>query len=166
MKCDNCGQEEATIHLTRVVENKMSSYHLCERCAAEQGLEEGVGGSPSAPLTDFLAQMGKAEHLEQTATEVACEGCGLTLTQFKKSGRLGCADCYRTFDQHLRSLFRRLHAGTQHVGKVYMPPDPSEADRTARIASLRRSLQRAVDAEDFERAASIRDQIREMEDST
>ena len=59
MKCDNCGQEEATIHLTRVVENKMSSYHLCERCAAEQGLEEGVGGSPSAPLTDFLAQMGR-----------------------------------------------------------------------------------------------------------
>ena len=162
MNCDHCGENEAVIHLTQIVDNKMGTFHLCETCAAEKGLEPepGVG---NFPLTDFLAQMGEEEEQASSSTQTECEYCGLTLKQFKKTGRLGCSHCYVAFDDHLRSLFRRLHGGTQHVGKVYLPPDPSAADLRDRLTRLRRSLDVAVEREDFERAAQLRDQIRELE---
>ena len=85
------------------------------------------------------------------------------LAEFKKVGRLGCSHCYVALERHLRTLLRRLHGGTQHVGKVYLPPDPTEADLERRLMGLRRRLARAVDVEDFERAAQLRDQIRSLE---
>lgn len=162
MQCDNCGKNQAVIHLTQIVNNEMSTFHLCDACAAEKGLETGVSAQ-TAPLTDFLAQMGKSVGSGPASPAGACEFCGLTLNDFKRTGRLGCPHCYSHFDQHLRGLLRKLHGGTQHMGKVYLPPDPTEMDRTARVTSLRRSLQRAVESEDFERAAVLRDQIRRME---
>jgi protein arginine kinase activator len=162
--CDRCGKNEAAIHFTQIQNNEMSTRHLCESCAAALGLETGAAAASTAPLADFLAQMGKAIASESVATAVgACPACGLTLADFKRTGRLGCARCWGTFEGSLRGLLRKLHGGTQHVGKVYLPPDPTEVDRTARVAALRRSLQRAVDDEDFERAAGLRDQIRRME---
>jgi protein arginine kinase activator len=71
--------------------------------------------------------------------------------------------CYKHYDSHLRNLLRRLHGGTQHVGKTVLPADPDESDRSARVQSLRRSLDRAVAAEDFEHAAALRDQLRKLE---
>lgn len=162
MQCDNCGKNQAVIHLTQIVNNEMSTFHLCDACAAEKGLETGVSAQ-TAPLTDFLAQMGKSVGAGPSVPAGACEFCGLSLNDFKRTGRLGCPHCYSHFDQHLRGLLRKLHGGTQHMGKVYLPPDPSEMDRTARVTSLRRSLARAVETEDFERAAVLRDQIRRTE---
>lgn len=161
MLCDHCGENEAVIHLTQIVDNQMGTYHLCEVCAAEKGLEPepGVG---NFPLTDFLAQMGQ-ESKPPDVEATRCEYCGLTLKDFKKTGRLGCSHCYVTFEGHLRGLFRRLHGGTQHVGKVYLPPDPTEAERNEQLSRLRRKLDHAVRSEDFERAAQLRDQIRELE---
>ncbi len=162
MLCDNCGENEAVIHLTQIVDNKMGTYHLCEACAAEKGLEPEPGAGSSFPLTDFLAQMGQ-ESRPHKSSSITCDYCGLTLQDFKKTGRLGCSHCYVAFEEHLRGLFRRLHGGTQHVGKVYLPPDPSDAQRHEQISRLRRKLDTAVKREEFERAAMLRDQIREME---
>lgn len=161
MLCEHCGENEAKFHLTQIVDNQMGTFHLCETCAAEKGLEPepGVG---AFPLTDFLAQMGQ-EPRAQKSGAAECEFCGLTLRDFKKTGRLGCSHCYVTFEDHLRSLFRRLHGGSHHVGKVYLPPDPSEAERIQQLSRLRHKLDVAVDKEDFERAAQIRDQIRQLE---
>ena len=161
MRCDNCGKKEAAIHLTTIVSNEMTTHHLCEACAAEKGLEPGAGAA-SAPLADFIAQMGKTV-TPVTGAAGTCPSCGLTLADFKRTGRLGCDRCWNVFDASLRGLLRKLHGGTQHQGKVYMSADPTEVDRTARVASLRRSLQRAVEEEDFERAAALRDQIRRLE---
>ncbi|HEX8830629.1 MAG TPA: UvrB/UvrC motif-containing protein, partial [Longimicrobium sp.] len=133
----------------------------CETCAAALGLDPGLGAT--APLADFLAQMGKPMAAEQSGGPGTCPACGMTLADFKRTGRLGCGRCWSVFEQSLKGLLRKLHGGTQHVGKVYLPPDPTEMDRTARVVSLRRSLQRAVDEEDFERAAGLRDQIRRLE---
>ena len=93
----------------------------------------------------------------------ACPSCGLTLQDFKRTGRLGCAACYSEFDHHLRGLLRRLHGGTQHTGKVFLGTGTRQTNRVARITTLRRGLQSAIDAEDFERAAALRDQIRRLE---
>ncbi|MDQ3556006.1 MAG: UvrB/UvrC motif-containing protein [Gemmatimonadota bacterium] len=137
----------------------MSTFHLCDACAAAKGLEPGVQ-SGNAVLTDFLAQMGKGIGPMPATGE--CPFCGTTLAELKRTGRLSCAECYEHFQQHLRGLLRKLHGGSQHAGKAYRA-DPSELDPTIQLADLRRGLQLAVGAEDFERAASLRDQIRRME---
>lgn len=166
MKCDNCGADDAVIRLTQVENTEMTECHLCEKCAAAKGLET-EGESMSIPLTGFLAQMGEVEEgeAEPGLSDESCGFCGLTFADFKETGRLGCPHCYSTYEVHLRSLLRRIHGGTQHTGKVYLPPDPTAAERFKRLEGLRRRLQRAVAAEDFERAATLRDEIRELEPS-
>lgn len=162
MKCDHCGANEAVVHLTQIVNNEMATFHLCQECAAEKGLEN-TPEPVSAPLTDFLAQMGQEPVEVVGSGGEQCSYCGLTFKGFRDTGRLGCPHCYETFSVSLRRLLRRVHGGTQHVGKVYLPPDPSASDMQKRLDGLRRSLERAVESEDFERAAELRDQIRALE---
>ena len=162
MVCDNCGQNEAIIHLTHIEDNQVTTKHLCEECAAEKGLQSDA--NVNFPLTDFLAQVGKAG--PEASTTGPCPFCGMKLEEFKKTGRLGCPQCYVSFECSLKGLLRRLHGGgVQHVGKVYLPPNPSESQQQERLAGLRRKLSRAVEHEDFERAAEIRDLIRSIEDA-
>lgn len=161
--CSECGSTEAVIHLTQIVDEEMSTRHLCEKCAAAKGLETGQS-SANFPLSDFLAQMGEDEPaVTEPSEHGGCTFCGLTLADFRETGRLGCPHCYATFEGHLRGLLRRIHGGVQHMGKVYLPPDPSDEERSRRLEGLRRKLRRAVDAEDFEKAAELRDQIRSLE---
>lgn len=163
MVCDNCGSGDAVIQYTKIVQNEMTTEHLCEKCAASKGLES-TPGPTNFPLTDFLAQMGEdVEQGEEEMEDRACGFCGLTFSDFKETGRLGCPHCYATFEAYLRNLLRRIHGGTHHVGKVYLPPDPSTTEREKRLEGLRRKLQRAVDREDFERAAQLRDEIRALD---
>jgi protein arginine kinase activator len=162
MTCDNCGSTDAVIHLTQIVNNEMTECHLCEKCAAAKGLETQEG-SPGFPLTDFLAQMGGEGERPEAGKAGTCDFCGLTFDDFRDTGRLGCPHCYATFEGHLRGLLRRIHGGTQHVGKVYLPPDPTATEKEKRLEGLRRKLDRAVAAENFERAAELRDEIRALE---
>jgi protein arginine kinase activator len=162
MLCDNCGQNEAEVHLTQIVDNEMTTVHLCPSCAAEKGLD--AGSAKNLPLTDFLAQMGEAAVTEEERVVAGpCTYCHTTVDDFRRSGRLGCPHCYSVYESQLRAILRRIHGSTYHLGKVYVPPASEAADRAARLAGLRRKLQRAVEAEDFERAAVIRDQIRDLE---
>ena len=163
MICDNCGSGDAVVHLTQIVNNEMTTFHLCDKCAAEKGLETAPE-TVNFPLTDFLAQMGEGGSISPEApTDVRCSFCGLSFQNFRDTGRLGCPHCYTSFEQHLRGLLRRIHGGTQHVGKVYLPPDPTASEMEKRLEALRRKLQRAVETEDFERAARLRDEIRTLE---
>ncbi len=166
MDCENCGAAPAVIHLTQVVNNQMSSLHLCEECAAAKGLEtpDAPAGSAFA-LQEFLADMGGAPTTPRSepTVEEKCGFCGLTFKRFRALGRLGCPHCYVAFEGHLRQLLGRIHNSTQHVGKVYLPPDPTASQLERRLEGLRGQLRRAVDAEDFERAAGLRDEIRQLE---
>jgi protein arginine kinase activator len=163
MVCDNCGSGDAIIHLTQIVNNEMSTYHLCEKCAAEKGVQ-GSTMPGNFPLTDFLAQMGQEEGAgSRSEPATGCAFCGLRFSDFRETGRLGCPHCYASFEVKLRSLLRKIHGSTTHVGKVYLPPNPSGSEVERRLDGLRRKLQRAVDGEDFERAAELRDQIRALE---
>lgn len=160
MLCDHCGENEAIVHVTTIQNNQLTTSHLCEGCAAEKGMEPGVTAA-NLPLTDFLTQTGKT--LAETAVVAPCAYCGMKLEEFKKKGRLGCPHCYVTFDGHLRNLLRRLHGSAQHTGKVYLPPNPTQTQKQERLAGLRRKLDRAVETEDFEQAARIRDMIKGLE---
>ena len=162
MRCDRCGTNEAVMHVTQVVQNESKLLNLCDDCAREMGFA-GPGVPANFPLGDFLAQLGGETPSGSEPPADSCAFCDLTFAQFRESGRLGCPHCYTAFEGHLRGLLRRIHGGTQHVGKVYLPPDPTQTEREKRLDGLRRRLERAVDAEDFERAAHLRDQIRSLE---
>ena len=160
--CDKCGSTNAVVNFTQIVKNEMSTFHLCEACAAEKGLDTAPEPA-NFPLTDFLAQMGEERADDEAFSGVQCSFCGLTFQDFRETGRLGCPHCYQTFETHLRSLLRRIHGSVQHVGKVYLPPDPTASEMEKQLDGLRRKLHRAIEAEDFERAAELRDQIRNLE---
>lgn len=162
MICNNCGATDAVVHLTQIVNNQMSTHHLCERCAAEKGLENAPDIS-NLPLIDVIAQMTEEVPADPRMSGTECSFCGLTYEDFRRTGRLGCPHCYETFSAHLPQLLRRIHGAVKHVGKVYLPPDPTASDMEKRLEGLRRRLHRAVQSEDFERAAELRDQIRALE---
>ena len=161
MVCDSCGSTEAVVHLTQIVNNEMSTHHLCERCAAEKGLENQPDPA-NFQLMDVIDQLSEEIQAHPQAEGVECTFCGLTFADFRKTGRLGCPHCYETFSEHLPRLLRRIHGEVRHVGKVYLPPDATASEMEKRLEGLRRKLERAVQSEDFERAAEIRDQIREL----
>lgn len=168
MKCDRCASEEASVHVTQVVQNQSRVLHLCPSCARELGF---AAPTPPAgfPLGEFLAKLGGGDGEIGRAVAPAqdptrtCAFCGLTFRKFRETGRLGCPHCYVTFEAHLRGLLQRIHPSTQHVGKVYLPPNPTRSDVRRRLETLRQRLQRAVDGEEFERAAELRDEIRQLE---
>ena len=158
MKCEQCGSSDAVVHLTQIVNNEMSTHHLCQKCAAEKGLQ-GSEGPSSDHLLDLIDKMSSgvpdASHVEA----IQCGFCDLTFGEFRKTTRLGCPQCYEAFGDHLPRLLRRIHGSDRHVGKIYLPPDPSASEMERRLEGLRRKLERAVQVEDFERAADLRDEI-------
>lgn len=159
--CDHCGGD-ATVHFTQITGGDMKVMHLCESCAAEKGLEASPP-APSFQLANLLAQMGPTKESDLGSAEGTCGFCGLELSDFRDAGRFGCPECYSSFEGGVRSLLRRIHGGTQHVGKVYLPADPTAGDRRQRRNALQKKLDRAVTSEDFERAAELRDEIRTLE---
>ena len=171
MLCDNCGEREAAIHLTQIVNNSVTTLHLCEQCAAEKGVETGASVA-KFPLGDFLASLGKTGGGEQAevAPGVACPFCGGTLKDFRETGRLGCAVCYTTFEPHLRDLLRRLHGSSRHAGEAYTGTTatptaeaPVQAGTHEAGELLREQLKRAVESENFELAAELRDKLKVLE---
>lgn len=158
--CDDCGAENPVVHLTQVVNNQMTMLHLCETCAAKKGL--GTDPGPISPLTAFISQMGD-QPARPSAMQERCQFCGLTYADFKEVGRLGCPECWTTFRGPLEKLIRRVHSTTVHAGKVYLPPNPTSDEKGRRLEGLRNRLDRAVESEDFERAAKLRDEIRTLE---
>ena len=161
MQCDICGKKKATVHLTEIVDEQMSELHLCEDCAREKSvqMEQQFGlADLLAGLTDFGKQAKEVEKVK-----LKCQGCGLGYDEFRKSGRLGCSQCYKSFREHLGVLLKKIHGSSQHLGKtpVHAPiPVKSKIDG---LQDLRNKLLKAIQDENFEEAARLRDHIRELE---
>ena len=183
MLCDNCKERDAIINLTQVEHDSKVTLHLCEQCAQQKGVETG-GAVMKSPLGNFLGALGKGAALVPAVADgVRCPACGSTLRDFRESGRLGCDQCYAAFDAHLRDLLRRLHGSSQHVGERYAAPGEEGAgaagvevgvgtdtegtaggsDPRSRLLELKAQLRRAVEGENFELAAELRDRIRVLE---
>jgi protein arginine kinase activator len=163
MLCEHCKERDAVVHVTQVVDNGVTLLHLCEKCAAEMGVETTVASLPAKhPLGDFLQAVQQQMNVAQ-ADAVRCSFCATTLRDFRASGRLGCAHCYGAFEQSLRELLRRVHGSSRHVGRAYEAPHPASMQRATTLVELRDRLRRAIETEQFELAATIRDQIRVLE---
>ena len=161
MICDNCKERDAVVHLTQIVENAVTQVHLCEKCAGEKGIETTVT-APKPALNDFLLAVQK--QLPSVAADAGrCTFCAATLRDFRATGRLGCARCYTAFEPSLRDLLRRVHGNSRHAGKTYQPPELGVGESGSILNELRERLRRAVESEQFELAAKLRDQIKVLE---
>src|SRR5215212_8502729 len=166
MKCDNCNKP-ATVHLTEIRNGKKIEKHLCEACAAAS---EGLPVKAHTPINELLTNFVMAHQGIQKELGTACEHCGITWAEFRQHGLFGCERDYDLFEKDLSPLLQRAHEGaTHHTGKV--PTRAGASGAAARpkkkmvdVGRLRKELQRAVETEDYERAAKIRDQIRQAEE--
>ena len=166
IKCHSC-EKPATVHLTQIVENKVHKVDLCEECAQDKGVTNPEGFS----MADFLPTF---EDGSLSDGELVCESCGLTQKEFKKNGRLGCASCYGVFKPVLDSMLEGMHAGKRHEGRIPDGFEPSATDAPVKlkkpqsseedIAALEKELTEAIESEEYERAAEIRDQIRQLQE--
>ena len=160
MLCESCHQNEATIHLTQVVEGKVKKLHICESCAKESGMDVEAPVS----ITDLLLGMGDKDlELPVSDTEKTCPRCHQRRSEFKKLGRLGCEECYQAFESELLPLIKAMHRSDRHVGKV--PSRESVRVKvSAEVATLKQQIDKAIATENYEEAASLRDQIQKCLD--
>jgi protein arginine kinase activator len=159
MLCDICKQNVAKVHLTQIIEGKTKKVDLCEACSKAKGIDDPTGFS----LADLLLGLGAAQELEQGTSKagVSCPACGFTQADFKKQGRFGCPECYEAFAEGIESMLKTMHKGTRHVGKMPQSLQQSK-DYEDRVKSLQRKLEKAVADEDFETAAVLRDEIKQV----
>ena len=159
MLCSICKEKEATVHLTQIAGDKMQKVDLCEECAKTKGVNDPTGFS----LADLLLGMGASQEIDQAGggTGLKCPACGFTQADFKKSGRLGCPECYETFSEPLKGLLKTMHKGTRHAGKV---PESLRQSRDVsdRLKNLQKRITKAIEEEDFEKAAILRDEIKQI----
>ena len=158
MLCCICKDKEATVHLTQITGDKMQKVDLCEECAKTKGVNDPQGFS----LADLLLGLGASHEIEQAGggAELKCPRCGFTQADFKKAGRLGCPECYETFAEPLGGLLKTMHKGTRHVGKVPQSLRQTR-DLSERLSTLQKRLTKAIAEEDFEKAAVLRDEIKQ-----
>ncbi len=181
MKCDKCKAQEATVHEVAIKGGKRVEKHLCEQCAKQEGYQVQSYSGPQQVLQALIAQ--QAQAATPGAAADTCPCCGMKFASFRQSGLLGCADCYSAFASHLAAPLERWHeGGTHHVGKTprrgrapVAPGAPKATPGAAaaalaavelarrRVDTLRRQLAEAVEGEQYERAAKLRDEIRRIE---
>ena len=161
MLCEYCQQHEATIHLSQMVNGQTRELHVCEECAEESGMN--VQSVMSIP--EVLFGMGQDIPKlpdEGPAGAKSCPHCHMRARDFKKHARLGCSRCYETFEAELSPMLAAMHKGVRHVGKV--PASLRKGvERGILVVHLKAQLDAAVKAENYEEAARLRDQLREME---
>ena len=180
MQCDICGKKKATVHLTEIVDEQMSEMHLCEECARNKSTQMEQQFGLGDLLAGLSADVGKGPAKADGKNALICQACGLNYEDFRKFGRLGCGDCYNSFKENLAGLLRKIHGSNRHLGKA-----PASVERHAKsavkeieasfqtlpiglipsdnIEDLKKQLHVAISAEDFEKAAQLRDKIRRIE---
>ncbi|MCX8128547.1 MAG: UvrB/UvrC motif-containing protein [Clostridia bacterium] len=164
MMCQHCQKRVANVHFTQINNNKKSEMYLCEQCAKEKGQL-----SVSAPLSvsDFFSGLMGMEHAGSYVQkiqpqQVICGKCGMSYEEFQKVGKLGCGNCYEEFGQKIKPLIKRLHGNVEHNGKI--PARVSKDIKYSKeIEALKELLNKAIQAEEYEKAAEIRDKIKSFE---
>ncbi len=161
MLCQKCKKKPAAIHVTRIVNQKKTEWYLCYDCAKdEQSLGDAIPFSVNDLINGILSGL-QAEN-QEVVPDITCAGCQTQYHDFLKTGRFGCPQCYRAFETQLSQVIKKIQGGELHKGKI-----PQNIDRAIKakreITQLRKQLMEYVEAEAFEKAAVVRDQIKDLE---
>jgi len=164
MQCQICNKNDATIHLTEIADGVRTEMHICERCAAEQDIAVKSHIPINELLSSLLAVQPSDDELSGPSEQkLACPNCGFTLDQFRKEGVLGCPHDYMVFERSLQPLIEKAHDGkTAHCGKTPSRA-PQDTQKQMELLHLRQRLEAAVQSEDYELAAELRDKIKQSE---
>ncbi len=161
MLCQMCKKRTATVHLTDLLKDEKRERHLCEECASA----EGVAVKPHVSLNDVLNSFLASQSSVQAMAHLKCPQCGMTFLEFRNQGLLGCPNDYDAFEQPLEALIARAQDGhVRHKGKSpgqVIKVDPVQQERQR----LQRELREAVEREDYEQAAKLRDRLEELKRS-
>ncbi|MFO7814252.1 MAG: UvrB/UvrC motif-containing protein [Halanaerobiales bacterium] len=162
MLCDKCKKKEASIHITKYVDDEKSEVYLCEECARETGhIDDNDVFSFKNLIAGILNPTTKDYELQQGET-LKCEECGMSYDEFIKAGEVGCANCYDIFEDKLRPLVKRIHGSEKHIGKA--PEDMNKYLQVKKdIKQLKKEMEKVIETENFERAAELRDEIYALE---
>lgn len=154
--CQYCGKREAKIHFTEIREGKKTEMHVCEQCAHQKNMSLAFPA-----VLSQLVKGGPQPPRESEAVPASCPSCGLAYSEFKAKGRLGCPRCYAAFGPVLVPLLEKVHGAAAHRGKT---PDRVKGAMASRreLAEIEEQLAQAVANEEYEKAAQLRDKIREM----
>lgn len=157
MMCEICGKNAATMHLTTIINGEKKEKNICLACAQKQNNDFAQAFDIGQLLSGFMQENAAPSVIQQV-----CPHCGMDYRKFKQGGLLGCAHCYETFSGHLQPLLTRVHGHVNHTGKV-----PARMGGTLRsrreIEHLTAQMRKAIGLEQFEEAAKLRDQIRELQ---
>ncbi len=175
MLCENCQQREASVHVKQSHNNQITEYDLCSVCAQE--MEQGGYSSFNDIFGGLFNSMfwGPAgfsypQQRVQPQERLQCPNCGLTESELLKRGFLGCPQCYEVFEEKLNPVFQRVQGHTSQA-----LPEPLDETGTINanevlpeetadpLAQLREKQQNAIAREDYEKAAQLRDEIKELE---
>ena len=153
MLCEKCGKNNATVMYTQIVNGQKSTLNICSQCASRESIFDNFGS-----LLNFGTR--------QSSQNTVCPVCKMTLAEFSRKGRMGCGECYKTFRSHAGAMLKKIHGTQKHV--TTSPEAVKEAPKEAvnPIDDLRKKLTEAINSENFEEAALLRDKIREMENET
>lgn len=163
MLCDECKKNQAVMHYVSIVNGVKTEHDLCGSCASQMGMMS------FSPFTwgDLFPHAIQSQNVQ-----IQCGKCGTTLTQFKKTGMLGCARCYEDLRAGIEPLMRQVQKGLEHVGRTPMGfeaaklPSPGQTTPAAPIVSKRDELNNqmrlAIAREDFEEAARLRDALKAL----
>lgn len=167
MLCQKCNMKNATSHIHYVLNGVVRDMYLCSDCAKEYHGTQSFEGDVFKMLSSLLN-----ENEGYTKTVVKCECCGTDFNEIRRTGKVGCANCYKVFEAQLAPTIARIHGKTVHIGKkpwsceVEQQPKQQEAvidEKEQRIKSLKEKMAEAIKNEEFEKAAELRDLIKAEE---
>ena len=161
MLCDKCGKNTATTHIKQIINGVVTEHDLCSACAAKEGFGKFSNGSLAEMLSSMFGDIGA---VGAGTKAVRCPVCGATFADIAETGKVGCADCYRTFYSELLPYLKRVHGTVKHTGKIPNSTPLAEKPQEETVETLRMELNRLVSEEKFEEAAVVRDKIKKLEE--
>jgi protein arginine kinase activator len=161
-KCTRCENKPATLHITDIQEGVVEALHLCQSCAEEyfESAEQAPNIEEPVAFADKLPEIPDLE-VDSEHANLICPNCGISFAEFRSKGRLGCPHDYISFEEELLPLLENIHGSTQHVGK-YPKRAPDASRKQFELIRLRNELNLAVEDEDYEEAARLRDLIKNV----
>jgi protein arginine kinase activator len=170
MVCDKCKVNPATVRIVRVVNGAKQEMNICESCAKAYQSFSALGDTKlESPFTFQNVLTGLVDYINQSSNsqrniQETCPMCGMSYSDFKKNGLMGCNECYRNFAAIVTPVIKRVQGNIEHIGKLPLKSGKVIMERKL-LDNLKDQLQKAIIAEEFEEAAKIRDRIRELQNN-
>ena len=164
MLCQSCGKNQANTHIKKFINGNLTEYHLCEQCANKIGYQDVLSSFPfdfNNLLGSFFEEKNSSV-LSNKSKSVHCAVCGSSFEDISRTGKIGCANCYKTFFNRLMPSIERIHGNTNHTGKISYLASSDESLIKNKINELKSEMEAAIKDQNFEKAAKLRDEIKEL----